>query len=478
MKNFIRGIERMCTLMVVDLVAFYSALFIAWAIRAALLPYLFPGLPVFTFSFVHFVSFWWMPAVFLFFIFYENLYHSNLPFWDEAKLMVKAVSLAVVALMVVVTLGRMSDIVSRIVIVGLWVFSLFTFPLARFWGKKSMFSSGVWKERVIILGAGNAGRLVASGLQRESHMGYDVVGFLDDDEKKLGMTVGGKKVMGELRDFQKFMKDYEINTAIIAMPSLPPEKLSSLVADVQNYAVNTMVIPQLKGIALLNTDLFHLFTEEMFVMNIRNNLKSPANRFIKRLFDLVVGVTFLPFLMIFIAFTGLLIRLESRGPAIYAHDRVGRNGKIFRCYKFRTMREDAEQRLKHVLEQNEDLRVEWENNWKLRDDPRVTRIGRFLRKSSLDELPQIFNVLKGEMSLVGPRPYLPREVAEIRESIRSISTAKPGITGLWQVSGRSDTDYRHRIKLDAWYTINWSLWLDIAILFKTLQVVTKAEGAY
>jgi undecaprenyl-phosphate galactose phosphotransferase len=131
-----------------------------------------------------------------------------------------------------------------------------------------------------------------------------------------------------------------------------------------------------------------------------------------------------------------------------------------------------------MLESSESLREEFEKTWKLKEDPRITKIGRFLRKSSLDELPQIFNVLKGEMSLVGPRPYLPREKFDIEENIHIICSAKPGMTGLWQVSGRSNTSCRYRMKLDSWYVMNWSLWLDLVILFKTIRVVLKAEGAY
>lgn len=239
-----------------------------------------------------------------------------------------------------------------------------------------------------------------------------------------------------------------------------------------------MVIPDLKGVALLNTALLHLFHEEIFLMNIRNNLKSITNRFTKRLFDIGVSVLSMPVLLPLIGIIGIIIRLETPGFAIYAHDRIGRRGKTFRCYKFRTMQKDAEEKLKEMLGSSDLLRNEWENTWKLKEDPRVTRIGRFLRRSSLDELPQIFNVIKGEMSLVGPRPYLPREKSDIRDNIQVISSAKPGITGLWQVSGRSNTHYKYRVKLDAWYVMNWSLWLDIVILFKTIRVVIRAEGAY
>ena len=465
-------------LVFIDLLAFYAALSTAWLMRAAVLHAVIPNLPYFHFSYVHFLSLWWIPAVFIFFLFYDGLYDNNLTFWDETRVMVKAVSLASITLMAIVTLGKMGGIISRFVLLGMWIFSLFVFPLFRFWGKKFLYDTGIRRERVLIIGAGNAGRLVAEGLQREKHMGYYVVGFLDDDRQKTGKTILGKKVVGVVQEFSKFIKELEVKTAIIAIPSLPPQGLSALAAGVQNSTVNTMVVPDLKGIALLNTDLFHLFLEEIFLMNIRNNLKSIANRSIKRLFDIAVSILLLPFLLPLIAVVGIIIRLETPGPAIYAHDRIGRNGNIFKCYKFRTMHRDAEEKLREMLESSQTLRQEWEHSWKLRDDPRVTKIGRFLRRSSLDELPQIFNVIRGEMSLVGPRPYLPRERTDIEENFQVICSAHPGITGLWQVSGRSNTNCKYRVKLDTWYVMNWSLWLDITIIFKTIRVVLKAEGAY
>ena len=476
--KLIKNVLQIFCLVIIDLLAFYTALFIAWLLRAAVLPVVIPDLPFFLFSYVHFISSWWIPSVFIFFIFYESLYDNNLTFWDETRVMVKSISLASITLMAIVTLGKMGGTVSRFVLLGMWISSLFVFPVFRFWGKRLLYDMGIRRERVLIIGAGNAGRLVVEGLQREKHMGYDVIGFLDDDKHKLGETIHGKKVFGSVEEFPQFIKELGVKTAVIAIPSLPPERLSVLTAGVQNSAVNTMVIPDLKGIALLNTDLFHLFLEEIFLMNIRNNLKSVTNRLIKRIFDTAASIVFLPVLLPLIAIVGIMIRLETPGSAIYAHDRIGRNGKIFKCYKFRTMRRDAEEKLKEMLESSQVLREEWENSWKLKDDPRVTRIGRFLRKGSLDELPQIFNVIKGEMSLVGPRPYLPRERTEIEENFHVICNAKPGITGLWQVSGRSNTNYKYRVKLDTWYVMNWSLWLDITIIFKTIKVVLKAEGAY
>ena len=461
-----------------DLAAFYCSLFAAWLLRKEFFPLFMLDLPYFFFSFSHFAAFWWMPVIFLFFLFYEGLYDSNLPFWDEVRYLVKSISLASITLLAIVTLGKMSDIVSRSVLTGTWIFSIFLFPVFRLFGKKLLYNVGIWRERILILGAGNAGMLVLQGMEREKHMGYDVVGFLDDDQEKIGTQVGGRRVFGSVDDHIRFISELQIGTAIISIPSLAPEKLATLTASVQNNTANTMVIPDLKGIALLNTDLVHLFREELFLMHIKNNLKSASNRALKTLFDYIVSIILLPFLLPFLGIIGLIIRTESPGPAIYAHERIGRNGNLFKCYKFRTMYRDAEDKLKTMLETSEELRNEWLDKWKLKDDPRITRVGRFLRRTSLDELPQILNVLKGEMSLVGPRPYLPREKESIQENMHVICSARPGITGLWQVSGRSDTGYKFRVRLDAWYVMNWSLWFDIAIIFKTIRVVLQAHGAY
>jgi undecaprenyl-phosphate galactose phosphotransferase len=477
MKLF-RGFIKVICLIFIDLISFYLSLFIAWTVRTVILSSFMSNLPGFPFSYPYYLSLWWIPLIFIFFLLYEGLYEKNLPFWDEARTILKAVSLASLILMTIVTLGKMQDRVSRIVLLSLWTASLLTFPLLRLWGKKCLYLMGIWRERVLILGAGNAGRLTMEGMEREKHMGYEVVGFLDDDEQKKGKVFKGKKVFGKIKHFPKFIKELNISTIIIAVPSLSPERLSTLTANVQNHSANTMVIPDLKGIALLNTELFHLFYEELFLMNIRNNLKSASNRFIKRMFDILLSTAMMPLLLPLIGIIGAVIRWETPGPAIYAHDRIGKSGKTFRCYKFRTMQKDAEERLREILEEDEGIRNEWEKTWKLKEDPRTTRIGRFLRRTSLDELPQIFNVMRGEMSLVGPRPYLLREQEAVESQLHVICSIRPGITGLWQVSGRSNTGYKYRLKLDAWYVMNWSLWFDIAILFKTIRVVTKREGAY
>ncbi len=174
----------------------------------------------------------------------------------------------------------------------------------------------------------------------------------------------------------------------------------------------------------------------------------------------------------------LLIKITSPGSAIYSQQRIDKNNKPFKCYKFRTMFNDAETRLNNLLQSNVAARDEWKNHWKLGNDPRITKIGKFLRETSLDELPQIFNVFKGEMSLVGPRPVTKEEIENhYKDQAALCFCVPPGITGLWQVSGRSRVSYDHRIALDSWYVRNWNLWLDIVILFKTVKVVLEREGA-
>lgn len=206
--------------------------------------------------------------------------------------------------------------------------------------------------------------------------------------------------------------------------------------------------------------------------------KSPRGGISKRIVDIVLSssmlLAFLP-LMLFIV---LLIKVEERGPALFGHERVGYNGRRFRCLKFRSMAVNAKELLEAYLQDNPAARREWELTQKLRDDPRITPLGRFLRKTSLDELPQLVNVLRGDMSLVGPRPIVQDEMARYNEHITDYLCVRPGITGLWQVSGRSDVDYDRRVDLDIRYVRTWSLSGDISILLRTVLVVFSRSGSY
>ncbi|MBV6343239.1 undecaprenyl-phosphate galactose phosphotransferase WbaP [Candidatus Magnetobacterium casense] len=475
-RQFLIQLVRVFFLVCLDVLAFYASLFAAWYIRDDLLPLVFGGLTE-NFTFAMYVGLWWVPVTYVSFNAYNGMYGTRLPFWDDTRRLSTSITLSMLIVMVIVNIGQMSAEISRVILVLLWCISLFVFPVCRLLGKRALFRFCIFKTRALILGAGNTGRLVNQWLTREKAIGIEVVGFLDDDRQKINTLVDGKMVFGEICSYAQLIKNLKVSTVIIALPSLGPKRIATLAFELQLCINDIMIVPDLCGVALLNTELLHLFYEEIFLLKIRNNLKFVKNRIIKRLFDIVSGIVLLPMLLIMVGIIGLLIRLESRGPVIYSHLRIGKGGRLFKCYKFRTMVKDADTMLASLLQSDSNLR-EWQQHYKLTNDPRVTRIGNFLRKTSLDELPQIFNVLKGEMSIIGPRPVTEHEVETYyKELAEACFSVLPGITGLWQVSGRNDTTYDYRIRLDSWYIMNWSLWLDIVILIKTVSVVFFMKGA-
>jgi undecaprenyl-phosphate galactose phosphotransferase len=210
---------------------------------------------------------------------------------------------------------------------------------------------------------------------------------------------------------------------------------------------------------------------------MRNNLRRWPARLTKRLFDTLAALMLLVLLSPGFLLVALAIRRDG-GPALFAHPRIGKKGQVFNCYKFRTMVVDAEKQLEQLLQRQPELRKQWQAEHKLRLDPRVSPLGRFLRRTSLDELPQLINVIRGEMSLVGPRPVVRSELPRYGDQVGYYLMVRPGMTGLWQVSGRNDVDYDTRVYLDSWYVKNWSLWHDLVILFKTVSVVLTRQGAY
>lgn len=217
---------------------------------------------------------------------------------------------------------------------------------------------------------------------------------------------------------------------------------------------------------------------ELDVLTAQSKANRPAGGSPKRIFDATAASALLLFLLPLLGFVCLLVFLLDRGPIFFGHERIGYNGRRFRCLKFRSMVPNSQDVLKRYLEENPGAREEWESSQKLRNDPRITRIGKFLRETSIDELPQLINVIRGDMSLVGPRPIVKAEAARYAGEIGAYVSARPGITGLWQVSGRSDVDYERRVELDTRYVTNCSLFNDIKILFKTVSVVFSRAGSY
>jgi undecaprenyl-phosphate galactose phosphotransferase len=477
--NLIRGILYIGLLVLVDIIVLFLLFQSARYLRMHVLPLFysgFPGEPPFR----KLSSAWWLLPVWLFFLSYEGLYSRRFSFWDEVNALWKAVFFSTVGIFVIASLGQLGNIVSRTSVILMGFLALSVLPAARIGAKRLLFRFGRFRRRVLILGAGETGRLILSALRKEPNYGYKVIGFLDDDEAKAGRRIDGLKVRRGIDRATSYLRSGRVSDVIIAMPGAGREKVQHLINSLQHKAERILFVPDMHGIAVLGTSLQHFFHEQAFALELKNNLARPINVFLKRCFDLVMSLLLLPFVLLSMLIIGVLIKLDSPGPVIFSQERMGKRlGGPFRCMKFRSMYVDAEERLTAILGADPAAREEWEKSYKLKDDPRVTRIGKYLRATSLDELPQVFHVLSGKMSLVGPRPVTQKEIDDYyREAAVLCFSVPPGITGLWQVTGRSGTSYDYRISLDSWYVRNWNVWLDLIILFKTIKVVFKREGAY
>ena len=372
--------------------------------------------------------------------------------------------------------SQVGDMLSRVLLFGWALGLLLAAPLVRFFVKWAMRRAGLWGKPVVVLGAQEAGAQLLRVLKQEWQLGLNPIGIFDDRLVVAERTLEGVPYGGTMTDAVAMAQEHNLDTIIFAMPHTRREHLSKVVDLASTRFRYVIVMPDLDGIT--NSAVIARDFAGNFGVEIKHNLLFPWARRVKRsldvFFTVVGGLLISPLLIA----TVVLIRLDSAGPAFYGHRRLGAGGKHFHCWKFRTMHINAEQLLDSFLQSNPDLRAEWEQNFKLRNDPRVTRIGRFLRKTSLDELPQLWNVLRGEMSLVGPRPIVDAEVPRYGTAYEMYQRITPGISGFWQVSGRSDTDYPERVRLDAYYVRNWSVWLDIVILARTVRTVVLGRGAY
>ena len=435
------------------------------------------------FSLGDMLSFWWIPMIILLTFANEGLYTKRLPFWDETQRIFQFLTLSFLIILTITLFEAFHGELPKLFIVFLWAFSIILIPLGKFAIKHIMYKFGFYKKKTLVVGAGTAGKAAIKELGNQDYLGTKVIGFLDDDKEKMGKVIKvGKrsfKVIGEVKEFDDIAVKEDVEIAIIALPTLEAKKLSTIIINIQQHVKEMIVVPEINGVSPLNTETFHVYDLDILMLKVNNNVRSTFNMFAKRTFDVVVSLLLLPLILPIIGILAYFIKKESPGNVFYAHNRIGKDGAIVHVLKFRSMYSDSKERLEELLANDPEIKKEWETNYKLKNDPRVTKIGDLIRRTSLDELPQIFNVLKGEMSLVGPRPVVADELEKYyKESAEYYKMVKPGITGFWQVSGRSDTDYDFRVKIDTWYVYNWSLWLDIMVLIKTIRVVLLREGAY
>ena len=327
----------------------------------------------------------------------------------------------------------------------------------------------------VVYGAGSTGRLVVDRMLKAKKIGYQPVLILDDDPKS-GDFYRDIPIIHDTRLGPELVKRYRIRMAIVAMPKLDQAKMTRMINDSVSAFRYNVLIPDFFSINNIWMSVRDFDGVLGFATSHR--LKMFWNLALKRFIDLGLvilgGLIILPFLLLI----ALAVKIDSSGPVLYGHKRLGLNGKYFKAYKFRSMVTDADKKLQAMLDADPRLKEEWEAAHKLKEDPRVTKVGRLLRRTSFDEFPQLLNILKGDMSLVGPRPVTDPELEKYGENARRILTVKPGLTGLWQVSGRSDTDYAERVSYDLYYLQSWSAWLDLWILYRTPGVILKGKGAY
>ncbi len=427
---------------------------------------------------ISWLNFWVVfPLLYLIFLNIEQLYNRRAQFWQIIQKLFITSCYAVTSIIILLYIARIAGSTSRMFIAVFWILSFIMLVVFRYIVKKILEKYQLLQIPVLIIGAGKTAELLVQGIINDAGMGYKIIGLLEDNQVEKGI-LENYPVLGKFSEAEQVIAKYKINHVFIAAPGLEQGKLTKLIYKVQPLVKSMGVIPNLVGVPMGGIEAESLFNEKIMLLRLKNNLARSINRWIKTIFDYVLTITGTIAISPILIIIALWIYKDSPGPVIFKHRRIGKNGKEFNCYKFRSMCVDAKERLEQLLKTDPKAKAEWEKDFKLKNDPRITKSGAFLRKTSLDELPQIFNVLKGEMSLVGPRPIIKDEMIRYGEYINDYLMVKPGITGMWQVSGRSDTDYKQRIQLDIWYVRNWSVWLDTMLLWRTVKIVLQCKGAY
>ena len=422
--------------------------------------------------------YFWIPLVFIAFLAISQTYTKMQPILETVRQIFYAVLYALITCILALYFMQASLLASRLYVVLFGVLVIFNIYVGRYVLLKLLKVTGALTKPVILIGAGKTAEQVLQSFERDLGYRYKVIGILDDDP--VSETLPQKfLLMGTVDEAAEIVRDSGVKTVIITAPGMEKNKLQTLLEHVQPYVRDIVFVPDLIGVPLYNVEAQTLFNEQVMMLSLRNNLARRRNQLFKRVFDVVIsGLLCIPILPI-ILIVALCIKLDSKGGAFFNGQRIGKYGKTFSCYKFRSMYVNASDILEEYLAAHPTAQEEWNTFAKLRDyDPRVTKVGKWIRKYSLDELPQILNVIKGDMSLVGPRPYLPREREDIGEYLSTITLTVPGITGFWQTSGRNNVSFAGRVAMDTWYVRNWSVWLDLMYLFKTAKIVFTGKGAY
>ena len=376
---------------------------------------------------------------------YEGIYNHRYDFWHESRVILKALIFSFLIILAYLAMTKSIEHYSRAVIIFSFLFMSILLPISKNISKKLLFQFGLWKRRAKIYGNDT---FLKEEIFQNHYLGYV------DAKERTPKTV--------------FINSYNENI----------NTLKHIINQEIGKSHEVIFIPLVDDYDLTHSHIYRLSNTRTNLVVFQNRLKSNYRLWTKKLSDLTMSIIIFPFLIPIMLYIAYKIRKDSPNcPILFKQERLGQNGKVFICYKFRTMYEDSNDKLENYLKKHPEEVEFYDTYHKYKNDPRITKIGNTLRSTSLDELPQIFNVFKNEMSFIGPRPYMLNEKEKIGNNIDTILTVKPGITGLWQVSGRSDIDFYSRMQLDIWYIRNWNLWMDLVILLKTIKTVLVREGA-
>jgi undecaprenyl-phosphate galactose phosphotransferase len=382
-------------------------------------------------------------TVVLMLLYTEGIYTKRYDFWQELERISKAIFLSALIVLAVLAITKHVEYYSRFILITAFAIMAILLPIQKYFSKYFLFRMGWWKCKAYMIGN--------DSFFEEHVFSNPYLGYINSSK--------------------------DIAKTLFISSSHSKEQIEEILHEALLGKQEVIFIPVVKNFDFSDAHIIHLFNARSNLIIVENNLLNRFNRGVKSILDYLMAFLILPLLMLIIGLIALKIKREDGGEVFFKQPRLGENGELFECYKFRSMREDGDKLLSAYLQKHPEEINNYEIYHKYENDPRITKIGHFLRKTSLDELPQIMNVLKGEMSLIGPRPYMPTEKIKIGENVDIILAVKPGITGLWQVSGRSDVDFMSRVEMDVWYVRNWSIWSDLIILLKTVQVVLGRKGS-
>jgi undecaprenyl-phosphate galactose phosphotransferase len=470
LKNKYSSILLPLVLLFVDYVVVLCAITCAYDLRELLVPSSYFRLSWLS---THVI----IPVVYLLFFQVNYLYTRRMQFWKVISKIFTANVYAIGLLIFIMYVAQEAAHTSRLFVGLLFIFAFIFLIIGRYVLKKVLGHIQMLQVPVLIMGAGQTASIVLDHFAHDAGLGYDFIGYLEDNVP-VAKVAAMMPHLGTFSEAEQVIKATGIQNVIVIAPGLTNEAVQDIVYRIQPLVKKISFIPDMGDMPLATLDVESLIDGHIVTFSFRNNLAVWYNRAVKRIFDIVcttIGIICISPILLGIA---CWIYKDSPGPVIFKHRRVGRNGKEFNCYKFRSMCVDADVKLKELLEHDPAARAEWDKEFKLKNDPRITKSGAFLRKTSLDELPQLFNVFKGEMSLVGPRPIIQAEVSRYGKYIEDFYMVRPGVTGMWQTSGRNDVSYDERVQMDTWYVRNWNVWFDIVLIWRTIGVVLGKKGAY